>query len=93
MDQLLKKKSYLLICQLSTEKTTNFKYSEVASLINIEEDEVEEWAIEAIANKIIDGKIDQINEELIINSHMLSKVGNEEWKTIGVKVSSWKQRF
>jgi len=83
----------LLICQLSTEKTTNFKYAEVAALLHIEQDDVEEWAIEAIVNRIIDGKIDQINEELIINSHMLSKVGKEEWKTIGVKVGSWKQRF
>jgi hypothetical protein len=33
--QLSKKKSYLLICQLSTEKTTNFKYSEVASLLHV----------------------------------------------------------
>lgn len=90
---MILKKSYLQICQLSTEKTTNFKYAEVASLLNISQDDVEEWAIEAIANRIIDGKIDQINEELIINSHMLAKVGKEEWKTIGVKVSSWKQRF
>jgi len=90
---MILKKSYLQICQLSTEQTTNFKYKEVASLLNMSEDDVEELAIEAIANRIIDAKIDQINEELIINSHMLCKVGKEEWKTIGVKVSSWKQRF
>ena len=68
---MILKKSYLQICQLSTEKTTNFKYAEVASLLNvsliisnnnfvpqISQDDVEEWAIEAIANRIIDGKID-----------------------------------
>lgn len=32
---MILKKSYLQICQLSTEKTTNFKYAEVASLLNV----------------------------------------------------------
>lgn len=35
ISQLQKKKSYLLICQLSTEKTTNFKYAEVAALLHV----------------------------------------------------------
>jgi hypothetical protein len=30
----------------------------LAELINISKDNVEEWAIEAITNKIIDGKVD-----------------------------------
>ena len=54
---LIVKKSYVQICSLSTDKT-NFAYSELAKLLNIDEDEIELWAIEAIHNKIIDAKID-----------------------------------
>jgi len=73
------KKSYLQICQLSTETMTNFKYEDLANLLNIDKDDVEEWAIEAIQAKIIDAKIDQLNEEIVIKSHMMRKIGAEEW--------------
>ena len=42
-------------------------------------DEVEEWTIEAIADKIIDAKIDQLNEEIVIMSTIKRKIGHEEW--------------
>lgn len=47
MQEAINKKSYLQICTLSTE-TSNFKYSELSKLLNIDEDGIEEWAIEAI---------------------------------------------
>ena len=45
-------------------------------------DEIEEWAIDAIQNKIIDAKIDQMNEEIVIKSHMLREIKLAEWKAI-----------
>ena len=48
--------------------------------MNIAEDEVEMWAVEAIQNKIIDAKIDQLNEEIVIKSHMLRELKEQEWK-------------
>jgi len=35
-------------------------------------DDVEAWAIEAIASGIIDAKIDQLNEEIVIKSHIMN---------------------
>ena len=54
---------------------------------------MEEWAIEAIQAGIIDAKIDQLNEEVVIKSHMLCKIANEEWQTIHAKIGHWKNRF
>jgi len=84
------KKSYLQICMLSTETNTNFEYENLAELLNIEKDDVEQWAIEAIQAKIIDAKIDQLNEEIVIKSHMMRKIGTEEWETIHAKIGQWK---
>lgn len=47
MEEVITKKSYLQICTLSTQ-ISNFKYSELSKLLNIDEDAIEEWAIEAI---------------------------------------------
>ena len=46
----------------SCTEQSNFSYKDLATLLNIFESNVEEWAIEAIANKIIDAKIDQMNK-------------------------------
>ena len=67
-EDLVLKKSYVQICSLNTDKT-NFKYSELGTLLNLPADQVEEWAIEAIGKQIIDAKIDQQNEEIVIKSH------------------------
>lgn len=59
-EEVILKKSYVQICSLSTDKT-NFKYEDLAQLLNIDKAEVEMWAIEAITKRIIDAKIDQQN--------------------------------
>jgi len=54
----------------------------LSELLNIEIEEIEFWAIEAIQNKIIDAKIDQQNEMIVIKSHMLREIKLEEWTAI-----------
>jgi hypothetical protein len=39
-------------------ENSNHKYSDLADILNIQKDDVEQWAIEAIAAGIIDAKID-----------------------------------
>lgn len=56
-DEVIKKKSYVVICNLDADDK-NIKFADLASMLNIAVDEVEEWAIEAIARNIIDAKID-----------------------------------
>ena len=40
--------------------STSYKYADLATLLNIKAEDVEAWAIEAIASGIIDAKIDQL---------------------------------
>lgn len=56
-------------------------------------EEIESWAIDAIQNKIIDAKIDQFNEVIVIKSHMLREIKLAEWKAIQLKIRAWKERF
>ena len=88
--ELIRKKSYVQICTLSTQSKTNYKYTELSQLLNIAEPEIEEWAVEAIQNKIIDAKIDQLNEEIVIKSHMLIELKEQEWRAIQQKIVAWR---
>jgi len=61
--------------------------------LKIEKDEIELWAIDAIQNKIMDAKIDQQNEMIVIKSHMLREIKIDEWRAIQHKLRAWKDRF
>jgi len=57
----------LTICSLAaqaSDKTLSF--GSIQSHLTISPDEVELWIIEAIAEKLIDGSIDQLNEKVSI---------------------------
>ena len=88
MEDVIRKKQYVQICSLKLENS-NHKYEELAAILNISKDDVEQWAIEAIAGDIIDAKIDQINEEIIIKSHIM----NQEWKDIKERLHDWSDKF
>lgn len=100
-EEVLTKKTYEQICSLPT-TNSNFKYGELAELLDvsarlltvqIKADEIEEWAISAIANGIIDAKIDQLNEVIVIKSHKLRQVTRDDWKAIQAKISEWRNKF
>ena len=59
----------------------------------IEQEEIEVWAIDAIQNRIIDAKIDQLNEMIVIKNHMLREIKLQEWRAIQQKIRAWKDRF
>jgi hypothetical protein len=54
---LIEKKRFIQICSQDIEQLS---FAELASMLNMPESEVEEWAIMAINHGILDGRIDQI---------------------------------
>jgi len=85
---VIRKKQYVQICSLKLENS-NHKYVDLAKTLNIKKEDVEEWAIEAIAAGIIDAKIDQVKEEIVIKSHIM----NKEWNAIKERLGEWRSRF
>jgi hypothetical protein len=57
LEEVIKKKQYIQVCALNLDNS-NHTYSSLAQVLNIQEEDVEAWAIEAIASGIIDAKID-----------------------------------
>lgn len=99
-DHATQKKQYIQICSLgqdaNAESSTSgkvLKFSELVSLLQISADDVEEWAIEAINNDIIDARIDQINEEIVIKTCRQRHLNNDEWNKVKTRISAWKARF
>lgn len=68
-------------------------FSEVAKLLDISEEDIEEWIILAMSHGIIDAKIDQLEEKVIIKTTTVRQIKKDEWIKIQEKIRFWKQRF
>jgi translation initiation factor 3 subunit M len=90
LDQAIMKKQYIDVCSIQSE-TISFK--DLAKLLDIKEDDIEEWVIEAMSNDILDAKIDQVSEKIIIKTSKLRTMQKEEWELVSKKIEEWKQRF
>lgn len=59
--------TYLSFCSLAL-KDNVIGYDELAKIVAIKREDIEDWIIDAIVNNIIDARIDQENEKIIINT-------------------------
>lgn len=84
MEEAILKKQYIQICSIEDvpDQEKEQSFAEIAKLLDIDEDEIEEWIIQAMSHGIIDAKMDQLNEKVIIKTTMVRMVNQEEWLKI-----------
>ena len=83
IEQATLKKQYIDVCSIQSE-TISFK--NLGKLLDIKEDDIEEWVIEAMSNDVIDAKIDQVSEQVVIKTSKMRNLKNEEWLLITKKI-------
>lgn len=73
MEEAVLKKQYIQICSIEDvpDQEKEQTFAEIAKLLDIDEDEIEEWIIQAMSHGIIDAKMDQLNEKVIIKTTMV----------------------
>lgn len=55
------------------------KFKDLSAMLDMKEDDIEEWVIEAMSNDVIDAKIDQVNEVVIIKTQKMRNMQKDEW--------------
>jgi PCI domain len=70
------------VCSLDLEKKRIFTFKEFSQMLDLTPEDVEEWTINAIANGIVEAQLDQIEEQILINSHKLRCLGKEDWQKL-----------
>ena len=84
-EEALLKRQYISICSLKEGERLGF--DQMAKLIGLPVEDVEEWIIDANINGIVEAKIDQLEKTLLIKSTMLTKVDKEELTAINEKLA------
>ena len=79
----------LTLCSIAA-GAHELKYEVVAKELQVSLDDVEDWIIQAIMEKLIEAKLDQVRQTIIINRAMPRTFGDQQWESLGKKLNDWK---
>mmetsp|Transcript_11223 Transcript_11223/g.12868 ORF Transcript_11223/g.12868 Transcript_11223/m.12868 type:complete len:429 (+) Transcript_11223:102-1388(+) len=67
----------------------NASYATVASVLEVDVSEVEKWIVKGIEKQLLDAKLDQLNETIVINRGSQSLFTENQWMELDAKLKSW----
>jgi len=80
----------LSLCSLATEHE-EIPYDAIASTLQVEENEVESWVINAVNSGLLTAKMDQLKHVVMVERCVVRKFGMEQWKILQVRLDTWKK--
>jgi transposase len=80
----------LTFVSLVNDATDAVSYSQVAVSLNVELATVEQWVVEAKTKGLVDAKLDQLNQKIVINRSTGRAFDAEEWAGLAKKLGQWK---
>eukprot|EP00943_MAST-04B_sp_MAST-4B-sp1_P003236 g3236.t1 len=79
----------LTLCSIAA-GVHELNYSTVAKELQVSEDSVEDWIIQAVMEKLIEAKLDQVRQVAVINRAMPRTFGDQQWESLNKKLNDWK---
>lgn len=88
-EDCLKKIRLLSLATLSAEHS-EIKYSKIAETLNIKLDEVEEWVISSIYAGLLEAKMDQLRQVVIVQRCTQRVFTDAHWAQLKDTIGSWR---
>lgn len=63
--------------------------AEVAKGLQVPETDVETWVVKAIGHGVIEGRLDQVRNVVVVKSTLLRQFGKEQWGVMEERLDSW----
>ncbi|WVZ67001.1 hypothetical protein U9M48_016147 [Paspalum notatum var. saurae] len=89
-DECITKMRLMSLLDLSSRCSGEIPYSAITDALKINDDEVEQWIVKAIAYKILDCKVDQLNQTVIVSRHTERIFGMPQWQGLRTKLGAWR---
>ncbi|KZV46852.1 eukaryotic translation initiation factor 3 subunit M [Dorcoceras hygrometricum] len=80
----------LSLVDLSTNESGRAPYSLIKETLKIEGNEVELWVVKAITAKLMDCRIDQMNQVVIVSRYTERDFGHQQWQALRSKLGAWR---
>ena len=69
--------------------TDEIPYDVIATSLGIESDQVEHWIVKAIGMRLLDAKINQLDNTVSVSRYTHSSFEEEEWRLLQSKLKHW----
>ncbi|RDX57625.1 Eukaryotic translation initiation factor 3 subunit M [Mucuna pruriens] len=89
-EECIAKMRLLSLVDLCIDESGQIPYELIRDTLRINDDEVELWVVRAITAKLIDCKMDQMNQ-VVVASHPKDRVfGQNQWQELRTKLVTWR---
>ncbi|KAL3525839.1 hypothetical protein ACH5RR_014211 [Cinchona calisaya] len=89
-EDCIDKMKLLSLVDLASSESGQVPYSLIKDTLQIDGDEVESWVVKAITARLIDCKIDQMNEIVIVRRGTERVFGLHQWEILRTKLATWR---
>ncbi|KMZ66857.1 Eukaryotic translation initiation factor 3 subunit m [Zostera marina] len=83
----------LTLIDLSSGQSGVIPYSVIKDSLQISDDEVEFWVVQAISAKLLDCKMDQMNEIVLVSRYTDRLFGPSQWQVLRSKLGKWRDNI
>jgi translation initiation factor 3 subunit M len=80
----------LSLCSLAAEHE-EIPYQVVADTLQTNPGDVEKWVIAAVSSGLLSAKMDQLQQQVIVERCVVRKFDMEQWKALQSRLRLWKQ--
>jgi translation initiation factor 3 subunit M len=88
-----KAKMRLLTLATKVHGRSEITLSEVAEALEEDREKIEPWVVRALSEGVIDGRIDQLSQKLIVKTAFQREFGKQEWAFLDSKLSQWTENL
>lgn len=89
-EDCITKMRLLSLVDLGSDESGQIPYALIKDTLQINDDEVEFWVVKAIAAKLVDCKMDQMNQVVIVSRCTERVFGQHQWQELRTKLSMWR---
>ncbi|XAR71306.1 hypothetical protein NMG60_11028507 [Bertholletia excelsa] len=89
-EDCITKMRLMSLVDLASAESGQISYALIKDTLHINDDEVELWVVKAITTKLIDCKMDQMNQIVIVSRCTERVFGQSQWQTLRTKLATWR---
>lgn len=89
-DDAIRHMRLLSLCSLATEHE-EIPYDAIATTLQVDQSEVENWVIAAVSSGLLSAKMDQLQHVVMVERCVVRRFGIEQWKILQNRLDMWKK--
>ncbi|XP_021905443.1 eukaryotic translation initiation factor 3 subunit M-like [Carica papaya] len=89
-EDCIAKMRLISLVDLASDESGEIPYALIRDTLRINDDEVELWVVKAITAKLIDCKMDQMNQVVVVSRCTERAFGQKQWLALRGKLATWR---